>query len=287
METWVLVQNPGAADVTVDLTYMTPAGPVPGPAGLRHPCRHPPLLQRGRDGHRLRRLHPGKGLGRGWFASGPCTEATAPGGPTPSGSPCPAGHLVPGGGFHRRRHGDLGAGAEPRHGGCDRGPDLHDPIGAGARAARVRHPGWHPPLLQRGERRSPTTTSPPWWRHRAGVVCERAMYGGNPHLGHRLHRLRPQFWGVFWGTKKKKRPGPVLAFVVRKGFFFMLDMATILAGVEILEEPISLSGFTDSYLERAQADGVRGITKRDVTLDGKGKTWNSDMKITLRRGSFR
>jgi hypothetical protein len=42
METWVLVQNPGTSDVTVDLTYMTSAGTVPGPqdfvitAGTRH-----------------------------------------------------------------------------------------------------------------------------------------------------------------------------------------------------------------------------------------------------------
>ncbi len=42
METWVLVQNPGKDDVTVDLTYMTSSGPVAGPqdfvipAGTRH-----------------------------------------------------------------------------------------------------------------------------------------------------------------------------------------------------------------------------------------------------------
>jgi photosystem II stability/assembly factor-like uncharacterized protein len=31
-ETWVLVQNPGEEDAEVELTYMTPAGEVPGPA---------------------------------------------------------------------------------------------------------------------------------------------------------------------------------------------------------------------------------------------------------------
>jgi len=31
METWVLVQNPNATDVTVDLTFMTGSGSVPGP----------------------------------------------------------------------------------------------------------------------------------------------------------------------------------------------------------------------------------------------------------------
>jgi hypothetical protein len=42
METWVLVQNPGTAPVTVDLTFMTSAGPQDGPqdftipAGSRH-----------------------------------------------------------------------------------------------------------------------------------------------------------------------------------------------------------------------------------------------------------
>ena len=30
-ETWVLVQNPGADAVTVDLTFMTSTGPQPGP----------------------------------------------------------------------------------------------------------------------------------------------------------------------------------------------------------------------------------------------------------------
>ncbi len=41
-ETWVLVQNPGTEDVTVDLTFMTSAGSMAGPqdypiaAGSRH-----------------------------------------------------------------------------------------------------------------------------------------------------------------------------------------------------------------------------------------------------------
>ena len=34
METWVLVQNPNATDVTVDLTFMTSAGPLDGPRGF-------------------------------------------------------------------------------------------------------------------------------------------------------------------------------------------------------------------------------------------------------------
>jgi hypothetical protein len=34
METWVLVQNPGEDDVTVDLTFMTSTGPVDGPQGF-------------------------------------------------------------------------------------------------------------------------------------------------------------------------------------------------------------------------------------------------------------
>jgi len=29
-ETWVLVQNPGTRDANIDLTYMTPSGPVQG-----------------------------------------------------------------------------------------------------------------------------------------------------------------------------------------------------------------------------------------------------------------
>jgi hypothetical protein len=37
-ETWVLVQNPNASDVTVDLTFMTPAGPQPGPTGVTVPA---------------------------------------------------------------------------------------------------------------------------------------------------------------------------------------------------------------------------------------------------------
>ena len=47
METWVLVQNPGAAPVTVDLTFMTgqrAAGP--GPQDVTIAGRLPPLLQR-------------------------------------------------------------------------------------------------------------------------------------------------------------------------------------------------------------------------------------------------
>ncbi len=45
----MLVQNPGKDDVTVDLTYMTSAGPVSrGPQDFSHPGGHPPLLQRGR-----------------------------------------------------------------------------------------------------------------------------------------------------------------------------------------------------------------------------------------------
>ncbi len=34
METWVLVQNPGTSPVTVDLTFMTSSGEVPGPRGF-------------------------------------------------------------------------------------------------------------------------------------------------------------------------------------------------------------------------------------------------------------
>jgi YVTN family beta-propeller protein len=37
-ETWVLVQNPGATDVTVDLTFMTSAGMRPGPLGFSIPA---------------------------------------------------------------------------------------------------------------------------------------------------------------------------------------------------------------------------------------------------------
>ena len=32
-ETFVLIQNPGATDVTLNLTFMTSTGPVPGPTG--------------------------------------------------------------------------------------------------------------------------------------------------------------------------------------------------------------------------------------------------------------
>ncbi len=46
METWVLVQNPGGTDVQVDLTFMTPSGAKPGPAGFTIPAgmRHSFLL---------------------------------------------------------------------------------------------------------------------------------------------------------------------------------------------------------------------------------------------------
>jgi N-acetylmuramoyl-L-alanine amidase len=38
METWVLVQNPGDAEVKVDLTFMTGSGPVDGPQGFAIPA---------------------------------------------------------------------------------------------------------------------------------------------------------------------------------------------------------------------------------------------------------
>ncbi len=37
-ETWVLVQNPGDTEVTVDLTFMTSTGPQDGPQGFPIPA---------------------------------------------------------------------------------------------------------------------------------------------------------------------------------------------------------------------------------------------------------
>lgn len=83
-----------------------------------------------------------------------------------------------------------------------------------------------------------------------------------------------QFTDNEWGISFKYPESWVKSGMVDPGkkksvSFTAEDMATIAAGVEILEEPISLSEFTGSYLGQAKTAGRRGITKQDVTLDGK------------------
>jgi predicted Zn-dependent protease len=77
-----------------------------------------------------------------------------------------------------------------------------------------------------------------------------------------------------WGISFKYPEGWIKSGMVDPGkkesvSFTAEDMATIFAGVEILEEPTSLGEFTDSYLGQAQTDGIGEIIKRDVTLGGK------------------
>ena len=116
METYVLVQNPNPDPVTVDLTLMTdragdgspelqnqtipadPAAPSTGtptsPTTTSPPGWRPPAARSS--------------------ASGPCTADDRSLGPRLRRGDHARLHLVPGRGFHRRRHGDLRAGAEPQ-----------------------------------------------------------------------------------------------------------------------------------------------------------------------------
>ncbi len=71
-------------------------------------------------------------------------------------------HLVPGGGLHRSRLRDLGAGAEPGGGRRHRGPDLPDLDRPAGRPAGRDHPGPAPAAPSTWVTTSPTTTSPPW-----------------------------------------------------------------------------------------------------------------------------
>lgn len=98
-ETWVLVQNPGAAVANVNLTYMTPSGPVTGPSAAMQPhsrqtfdvadtlpgawsvstlvsSDHPVIAERAMYGNGRAWAHECVGLnapGTNWFLAEGCT----------------------------------------------------------------------------------------------------------------------------------------------------------------------------------------------------------------------
>ncbi len=127
METWVLVQNPG--------TCCGQRGPHPADrgrgagSGCVTECKYSRRLARLLPLERLlpdlRRLHPGFRLGAGGGGAGHL-RAGAGVGPRLGRGERTGRYLVPGGRIDRRRHGDLGAGAEPGDGRGQRGPHPAD-----------------------------------------------------------------------------------------------------------------------------------------------------------------
>ncbi len=192
METFVLVQNPGANDVHVDIAFQTDTGEE-APAdlqGVTIPAYFPRHLQGQRLRHHLQRLHQGGSpTGRQtWSASGPCTATAATWAHDSIGTTDSRPRLVPGRGLHRRGDGDLRAGAEP--GGrrtSDVEPDAFRPT-PGEQAppdpAGGNHSGRLPAAPSRSTTTSPPTTSPPRWQPTGEVVCERAMYGNDRAWAH-------------------------------------------------------------------------------------------------------
>ena len=195
METFVLVQNPGGAPVTVDLTLQTstgeqsPAG-LQGqviPAGSRRSFKlndHvadwdvSTRVSRDRRRGRLRARHV-----RGQPHLGPRLRRRHRRGRG----------LVPGGRLHAGRHGDLGAGAEPRLNRRHRRPHPADLHGRAEprRPAGPGHTGRLPPLLQAERPRRRLERLHPGQRDRRRGRLRARHVRGQPHLGPRLRRLHP------------------------------------------------------------------------------------------------
>ena len=131
-ETWVLVQNPGDTDVTVDLSYMIDGRGNRRPPGLPS-APLPPLLQRGllpvTESYNVSthgKLHRAPVICERAVYGNNRTWAHDSIGVT---APAPTWYLAEG--CTRTRLRDLRTGAEPRRHRRHRGPDLHDSGGGG------------------------------------------------------------------------------------------------------------------------------------------------------------
>ena len=191
----MLVENPNAHPVTLDISFATPEGlfiPIEICRATMLARQHPRLLQRRQSTSNPTTSPPSiRGQRRQtWSASAPCTATTAPGPPTPSAPrpPPPPGTWpkgCTGEGFETwvlvQNPGDAAVTVDLTL--MTSAGELTPGRPAGREPSRPT-----PAAPSTWATTSPTTTSPPWSTPPAPVVAERAMYGNGPRLGPRLHR---------------------------------------------------------------------------------------------------